>query len=185
MTSPSLPPIDWNQQTWTQRYEERQAINAECDALLASAIASVPIPTASLDLVGWGFRSLRQGADALIRRVLTAGVSIRIVTVNPGTIFPDRRDAAEGIFEGTTAVSILELIAWSDELNESTGPGSIAVRVISRPAPFFYWHYDQTIFAGPYEEKHSQQTPTFRADEGSDTFKELTERFESLWNEAR
>ena len=171
--------------TWSQRYDERRAINAECDALLEGALSKTPLPAAALDLAGWGFRSLRQGADALMRRALAAGVSVRIVTVNPGTIFPDQRDAAEGIPEGTTAVSILELIAWADELNEAGGPGSIAIRVISRPAPFFLWRYGSALFAGPYEEKFSQGTATFRAEEGSDAFKILTGRFEALWNEAR
>ncbi|MBO7678290.1 MAG: hypothetical protein J6S75_01330 [Thermoguttaceae bacterium] len=185
MNSPSLPPIDWNPMKWNQRYDQRRIINGECDVLLEGDLVKKTVPTTPLDMAGWGFRSLRQGADALMRRALAAGLSVRIVTVNPGTIFPDQRDAAEGIAKGTTAVSILELIAWADELNDNTGPGSITVRVISRPMPFFYWRYGWILFAGPYEGNFSQETVTFRAERGSDTFEIMTGQFEALWNEAR
>jgi len=160
-------------------YSSRQEMNVPCDQYLHYAVSRI-------DMIGFGYRSLRDSQDKLMREKASKGVCIRIISMNPDSKFLIQREKDEKVVSGSIRETILQLKDWVDELKSlSPDPEKIEVRFYDSLPQDFYFRVDDHVFVGPYQYgRLSQQTISYEyADKNSEGFCYYTGYFEDLWND--
>lgn len=157
-------------------YEDRTKMNVDEDKELAKA-------TSQLDYVGFGFSSLRNQKDEIMRKKAVEGVSMRFLVMNPESGFLREREKAENKAEGSIKKSIYDLKAWIEELRAlAPNPDNVQLRFYDALPLDFYSRVDANVYFGPYwYHKDSQSTISYKYKGGSEGFRIYTKYFENLW----
>ena len=146
----------------------------------------------NLDVVAFGLKSFRENHSADIQKCLNNGTIIRILTMSPNSIFVSQREKEENETEGQIKNTINGLIEWAKDINakvkktkNSKKAGHIEIRGYDCMTLDFYWRMDNELYVGPYwYGMSSQQTITYKFDEGGEGFKDYTDYFEKIWRSA-
>lgn len=137
-----------------------------------------------LDGIAFGLKTFRTGQSEKVEAALSRGVQIRLITMQPESPFVRQREIEEKEQEGQIKNTIQQLISWADSLNAKGYKGKIQIKGYSCMTLDFYWRMDDIIYMGPYWYGYSsQQTVTYRFDEGGIGFSIYEKYFEKLWND--
>jgi len=155
-------------------YETRAEINAETNHLLTD--------TLRLDICAMGLKGFRDAQGDIIKQRVKEGMRVRILTLSPRSKFLSMIDGSEGVAMGSTKASINTLLPWVKELQkEQIEDNQVQIRTYDHYPYDFYFCMDGTVFTGPYQNKTSQQTITYKYAAkalGAMTYKK---NFENLW----
>lgn len=137
-----------------------------------------------LDGTAFGLKSFRSKQTKRIEQCLRRGVNIRILTMNPDSDFVRQREKEENETEGQIKHTILDLVEWANQLNEKNAKGKIVIKGYDCMTLDFYWRLDNILYIGPYcYGIPSQQTITYKFEEGGKGFQTYIDYFENLWND--
>lgn len=157
-------------------YPTRQKMNDPCDELLKRA-------TKEVEMTGFGFRSLRDSQTDVIKRKLSEGVSFKILTLDPDSVFVGFREKDEKVPQGSIRDSIIQLQLWADELNAGSRKGKIRIRYYDSLPQDFYFRIDSAVFVGPYiRDKLSQQTISYEYHKGEGQ-RYYQNYFRAIWSD--
>ena len=160
----------------TKIYKTRQTKGNETDPLIRKI-------KYKFDIVAFGLRSLRDRNSKDLEDVLKRGINIRIITMDPESDLIAQREMEEGAGNGHIKKSIEDLIKWAKKLNDEDLGGKILIKGYKCMTLDFYYRMDREIYVGPYWFGiESQQTITFRFEEGKEGFSTYENYFEKLWN---
>lgn len=159
-------------------YPTRQDMNKSCDIALHDA-------SKEIEMIGFGFRSLRDSQDSLIKEKVSRGVKIRIISMNPDSEFLMQREKDEKVSKGSIRESIIQLGEWVDELNKYSGrKNKVQIKYYDSLPQDFYFRADGHVFVGPYQYgKQSQQTISYEYVRKAEGYKHYTNYFNTLWND--
>lgn len=137
-----------------------------------------------IDMVGFGFSSLRAEKDAEIKEMVRHGLKLRILTMHPDCEYATKRDQAEQDIEGHTQQTIRKLADWVEELRHcAPEPDAIQVRYYDALPLDFYFRTDDRVFIGPYMYGiGSQQTISYEFLANGSGAYYYEQYFERLWN---
>lgn len=156
-------------------YKQRAEINAFTNKVLKRAN--------SLDICAMGLKGFRDAQGKVIAQRVAAGMSLRVLTINPNSDVLSEIDKTEGLSVGSTKATIESLIAWITELKKyQTYDGQVELRMYNHYPHDFYFNIDGTVFTGPYQAKTSQQTITYRFNRNAEGARYFSEYFEELWS---
>ena len=154
-------------------YFSRTIANITVDSYQQSAKKNV-------DIIAFGLSSWRQSKESLIDNMLSNGVKIRIITMNPDNPILTMRDQAEGKPEGYTKKSIMELRTF---FKKTSIRKKVKIKYHNDLPLDLYFRVDNHVFVGPYLfGKDSQQMITCEFEKGGKGFDYYTNYFDSLWN---
>jgi hypothetical protein len=156
----------------------RQKMNAELDALWGSS-------SSRLDIIAFGLKSFRDSQTLKVIDKLHAGLSIRILTLDPLSDFVKQREIEERLTKGSIRKTIEDLAQWTTKLNdECSRSDAIRLRYYNALPLQFYWRQDDDVFVGPYLYGiGSQQTISYQYGLASAIGKFYERYFESIWND--
>ena len=121
-------------------YQSRAIANLTIDAYQEKAKKRI-------DIIAFGLSSWRQAKEQLIDDMLSRGVKIRIITMDPNCSLLNLRDRAEGKAEGATKESILQLQQFFKQTNKRK---NVEIKYHQQLPLDFYFRVDDHIFVGPY-----------------------------------
>lgn len=157
-------------------YEARAGINAFTNKALKRAN--------SLDICAMGLKGFRDAQGKVIAQRVSAGMSLRILTIDPSSPVLSEIDRTEGLSVGSTKATIESLIMWVSELQQNQlHRGQVELKTYNHYPYDFYFNIDGTVFTGPYQAKTSQQTITYRYNRNAQGAKYFREYFEALWSD--
>lgn len=156
-------------------FTARAEINSECAVELRKAKKQV-------DIVAFGLHSFRHKQETEIENHLKRGINFRILTMNPDSEFVKIREKEEDDYNIKN--SIERLVEWANQLNDKKYKGKIVVKGYNCMTLDFYWRVDKVIYIGPYWWRYgSQQTITYKFEQGGVGFKMYSEYFKKLWDD--
>ncbi len=157
-------------------YETRAEINRETNALLKNV--------KTLDICAMGLKGFRDSQESEILKRISEGMRLRILTLNPNSKFLSIIDETEGLANGATKVTIESLLTWVSDLKKSElFDRQVEIKTYDHYPYDFYFCLDGTVFTGPYQDKTSQQTITYKFTMKGNGSKYYTQYYESLWND--
>lgn len=158
-------------------YEHRTEINPETNELLKH--------TEVLEICAMGLSNFRDAQSDLVKKRISKGMSLKILTLDPNSPYLKDIDKAEKRPEGYTKQSIDQLFVWLAELKTlQTSENQIEVRTYNHYPHDFFYCMDGIVYTGPYLPKASQQTITYKflgKSKGASYYKA---NFDKLWCEA-
>lgn len=155
-------------------YTARSEINVETNDLLKS--------TNRLEICAMGLKGFRDAQAKTIEKRVSEGMKLKILTLNPNSKFLSNIDQKERSLIGSTKNDIESLLTWISELkNIQRVDGQVEVKTYDNYPYDFYFNLDGTIFVGPYQNKTSQQTITYKYAAGTKGAKIYKDYFDSLW----
>ena len=110
-------------------------------------------------------------------------MKVRILTMNPNSIFLAQRDKDENEVPGQIKYTILNLESWINNLKK-LGPNSdnVTIKYYNTLPLNFYFRQDEYLYVGPYlYGLTSQQTISYEFKIGSYGYDYWTKYFDSLW----
>lgn len=140
----------------------------------------------SCDIIAFGLKNLRSNVGELIEKNVEKGLKIRILTLQPDSLFVKKRELQEGLI-GSIRDSILELLDWIQKIRKLVPKGlnadeNVQVRFYDSVPLDFYCKLDDKVYIGPYlAGKESRDIITYEFGNGSIS-KMYTDYFEKLWN---
>lgn len=159
-------------------YKTRAEANVETNELLENV--------KRLDVCAMGLKNFRETQGNLIEQKISEGLKIKILTIDPNSEILSQIDKNENNAIGSTKKSIEDLIDWVDKLKEkSIVEEQVEIKIYSRYPYDFYFCIDGDVFTGPYHDKSSQQTITYKylaKTHGANIF---TKNFNEQWKKAR
>lgn len=159
-------------------YKTRAEMNSESNKELKKA--------KTLEICAMGLKGYRDAQTPLIKSRVSKGLNIKILTLSPDSKYALEIDKTEGILEGSTKDSIKELIKWIDEIKkEQKYDGQIELRTYDHYPYDFYFSIDGNLYIGPYQNKTSQQTITYRFKKDSEGYKYYKNYFDILWQNSK
>ena len=167
-------------QDWGLReiYKTRAEINQYTNKKLEN--------TNSLEICAMGLKSFRDAQTDLIKKKVANGMTIKIVTISPESRYTFEIDETEKVNKGSTYETIIDLIQWIEELKKfQKYDGQIELRTYDHYPYQFYFRVDDDIFIGPYQNKTSQQTITYRFYRGGEGYNYYKKSFDDLWDACR
>ena len=140
---------------------------------------------ASLDIVAFGLRSFRDNKSDLIANKVKKGLKIRILTINPNSIFLVQREKDEKDVRGHMRNTIIQLSKWIDWLNaQGVSENQVQIKYYDTLPLDFYFRSDDSLYIGPYiYGKTSQQTISYEFRVNSRGYDYWKSYFDSLWND--
>lgn len=158
-------------------YETRAEINPETNELLKH--------TEVLEICAMGLSNFRDAQSDLVKKRISKGMSLKILTLDPNSPFLEDIDKAENRPKGYTKQSIEQLLVWLAELKPlQKNKGQIEVRTYNLYPHDFYYCMDGIVYTGPYLPKSSQQTITYKFLAKSKGAAYYQAHFEKLWCDA-
>lgn len=134
-----------------------------------------------IDIIAYGLKSFRESKDSTIRNQLIKGMSMRIITVKPDSPILNQKDDDENKMPGSTESSIIDLVTWVGEINETIN-ANIRLKCIDKLPTELYFRVDDMVFVGPYELlRESQQTVTYQYRCNTLGGNYYQQYFEQLW----
>lgn len=159
-------------------YKTRAEANLETNELLKKA--------KSLEISAMGLKGFREAQGRFIAQKVSEGMKIRILTIDPSSLYLSKIDEDESNALGATQRSIEELIEWVRKLKESAVlEGQVEVRTYDRYPHDFYFCIDGDVFTGPYHDKSSQQTITYKYLANTLGANLFTENFNEQWEKSK
>lgn len=160
-------------------YPTRQASNRSADDAFR-------VLERQLDMIGWGFRALRDSQTGLLREKVRRGLQIRILTPAPTAPCVAQRERDECEVSGQIRNTIEQLTAWVASLRQlAKDPEQVQLRHYDALPQDYYFRADGHLFVGPYQwGKISQQTITYEFCAPSRGHAEYAAFFERLWDSA-
>jgi hypothetical protein len=157
-------------------YKTRAEMNKKTDEILGKCQKQI-------DIIAFGLKSLREEKSSLIKKKLQAGVRIRILTINPESVYLAQREKDEKEVEGQIKNTIYDLQKWVDQLKEIVPNSSIELKYYTCLPLDHYCRIDDHVFLGPYiYGKSSQKTFSYGFRAGGLGFDDWTQYFEELWS---
>lgn len=159
-------------------YKTRGELNKSCDA-------SVSRTGKNIDMIGFGFRSFREGKGIDIEEKVRSGMNMRILTIHPDSEFLKQREIDEHMIEGSIRATIIELSKWVIKLQQlSPNKNNVQIKYYDALPLDYYFRTDDKLFIGPYEYgKQSQQTISYEFSLNGEASKYYTEYFNYLWQD--
>lgn len=159
-------------------YSSRQDMNSSCNVALQDA-------SDQIEMIGFGFRSLRDSQDKLIRSKVKKGITVKIISMNPNSVYLTQREKDEKVAPGSIKESILQLNEWTKSLRElAPNRDNVQIRFYDSLPQDFYFRSDDHVFVGPYIYGiQSQQTISYEYTGKSKGFDHYTAYFETLWSD--
>ena len=174
--TPKNPVDDWK---ITNIYLNRQEKDFEDNNNIARAKGKI-------DIIAFGLSSFRDKHKKGIEKFLTKSDNIiRILTMHPESPHLCERDNEENESVGHTQKTINDLIDMANIYNkDSQYKGKIIIKGYKCMTLDFYWKMGNKIYIGPYwYKKDSQNTITYKFEQGGRGFRVYSEYFEDLWND--
>lgn len=137
----------------------------------------------NLDIIAFGLDSFRNSKSKLLIKKLQKknDIQIRIITLNPNSIFVDEREKIENKAKGSIKKSIQDLSKWVDEINK-VSKSKIQIKYYDSLPLDSYMKIDGKIYIGPYEYgKMSSQSITYEFEDGGKGFNYYNSYFDDLW----
>lgn len=161
-------------------YKTRQEMNLVCDTYIENELKN------ELNIIAFGLRSLRHSPiRGVIEEKVKKGLKIKILTMNPDSIYLKQRETEEGEEIGSIKKTILDLMEWVKELKKlSPYPDNINLKFYDGLPLDFYFQVDDHLFIGPYlYGKDSQQTISFEFKKCGDAegYNYYHKYFEEIW----
>lgn len=158
-------------------YETRAEINPETNELLKH--------TDVLEICAMGLSNFRDAQSDLIKKRISKGMVLKILTLDPSSSFLKDIDKAEKRPEGYTKQSIEQLFVWLAELTPlQKYANQIEVRTYDHYPHDFFYCMDGIVYTGPYLPKASQQTITYKFLGKSKGAAYYKAHFDKLWCDA-
>lgn len=158
-------------------FKTRAEKNAESDPLLETHTIK------QIDGIAFGLRAFRNNREKDVLACLENGMNMRLLIMDPKSIYIKKRAQEENIKPKALADSILGLLEWVDRINNSSHNGKIQIKLYDAMTLDFYWRIDDTLYVGPYWYGiDSAQTITYKIVSGSRGFELYSNHFEELWN---
>lgn len=157
-------------------YKQRSNMNVNCDKYLEKC-------KKNLDFIALGLKGFRDATKNEIGKVISSGVSIRIITVSPDSEFLKQKAIEEGSSAESMSNNIASMIQWAKDVNSATHEGAVQVKTYDGLPMFSYQRIDDHIFVGPnLYGLSSQKCISFEycRGEGKEYF---VNYFEMLWND--
>lgn len=138
-----------------------------------------------LDIIAFGLRSFRDSQNELMKDKIKQGLRIRILTMNPDSIYLQQREKDENEIIGQTKKTILDLIEWvTDMKGISTKPENVQIKFYDSLPLEFYFRQDDFLYVGPYLRGiTSQQTISYEFRKGTLGYDYWKGYFERLWRD--
>ena len=156
-------------------YETRAEINSETNVLLKNA--------KTLDICAMGLKGFRDSQERVILKRISEGMCLRILTLDPNSKYLSLIDETEGLANGATKATIESLLSWVSDLKKNQlFDRQVEIRTYNHYPYDFYFCLDEIVFTGPYQDKTSQQTITYKFTLKRNGSKYYRQYFESLWN---
>lgn len=136
----------------------------------------------SIDVLGYSLRAFYQSyRDILIEKTgKNADFKIRILLVNPDSVFSKDREAnedgkANGIYKNS-----FEVIKAGFAENKN-----IQIKTINTPIGYMIYRIDDVMYVGPYfYKKNSKSTNTMRLDKSGWLYREYQREFDNMWKDS-
>ena len=155
-------------------YDRRAEINTETNMLLQTAN--------KLDIIAMGLKGFRDAQSEKIKVRIEHGMKLRILTIDPNSPILNYIDKKEGNISGCTKQTIEDLIEWIKDMKKHQRyDGQIELKTYDSYPNEFYFNIDNNLYTGPYQNKTSQQTITYKFTSKGKGFEYYSQYFESLW----
>lgn len=138
------------------------------------------------DIVGFGLKTLRETKGDVLEQKYAAGLKIRILTMNPDSIFLSQREKDENKREGEIRETIINLIKWVNRVVDKypASRGSIDIKFYDAIPLDHYCRQDEVIFVGGHQYgKESQQSIAYQFSHPGKGFEMYALYFENLWHD--
>lgn len=137
-----------------------------------------------LDIIAFGLDHFRNSKERIFIEKIrkNKNLSVRILTLNPDSIFVTQREQDENKNEGSIKKSIKDLSSWVNKINQNTKSNHIQIKYYDALPLDSYLRVDDIIYVGPYEHnKMSSQSITYEFEEGGQGYNYYSEYFQDLW----
>lgn len=140
--------------------------------------------TEGMDIVAFGMKNFLAAKKQLLERKIKLGCTIRILTIDPDSIYVAQRELEEKEPKGQIKNSIKELIKWANEVKSEDHKGGIIVKTYDGLPQDMYQRVDGFVYVGPlHYAKPSQQTISYEYRPGSKGSEYYSDYFRSLWED--
>ncbi|MAD90339.1 MAG: hypothetical protein CMK64_11590 [Pseudoalteromonas sp.] len=157
-------------------FKSRQEMNLRLDELWRKE-------SNQLDIIAFGLKSFRDSQHESIVEKIQKGLKLRILTIDPKSLFLKQREKDESLIEGSIAKTIEDLSKWSKSINNSMCNDSVTLKFYNTLPLDFYWRQDSSIFIGPYLYGiGSQQTVSYELDLNSQVGAFYQNYYERIFN---
>jgi len=152
-----------------------------------SSNPKIEVMNNQFDIIAFGVSGLRDAMSKKIEERVKRGVKVRMLTINPNSLFLRQRELNEKASPGSIRQTILNLDEWVKELKLlARNPNDVEIKYYNSLPLDLYFRVDKTIFVGPYlYGKQSQQTITYEYHSGGEAFNYYTDHFEELWKDTK
>lgn len=134
-----------------------------------------------IEIVAFGLKSFREVQSDEIKRLLSKGISIKIIAPNPESELLKHVDNRENLVEGSTKKSIEDLTDWVANFKADSNKHNIKIRFYDSLPLDFYLKIDDKIFVGPYlKGLSSQQAISYEFTQG-EGYNYWSKYFSKLW----
>lgn len=140
----------------------------------------------SCDIIAFGLKNFRQNVTKLVEKSAKKGLKIRILTLQPDSLYVKQREIEENMVGGIKN-SIIELLRWAEKLKASLPEDMkkedvIQIKLYDSLPLDFYCKMDNKLYIGPYlAGKESRDLITYEFEKG-EVWNFYSSYFESLWN---
>lgn len=136
-----------------------------------------------LDVIVFGMRSFRDSQGPLIADKVRKNLKVRILTLNPNSIFVKQREKDEGVAVGQLVSEIRGLERWVEDLKKiAPDSKNVQIRFYDTTPQHSYLRQDGYIYVGPHLFGiTSQQTISYEFRDNSQGYKYYSDYFDKLW----
>jgi hypothetical protein len=134
----------------------------------------------SIDITGYSLRGFYESFRDIIIEKLNrdSRIKVRILVVDPDSVFSREREKIEGYPEGTFKNSLQTVKSYFSKY-----PNNIEMRKINFQLPSMIFRIDNVMFIGPYLfQRPSKSTVTFELSRSGWLFEMFEKEFDNLWN---
>jgi len=155
-------------------FEARSQMNKPSDKLMEKS--------KTLDIIAFGLSSLRNSNNIkmLEERIKKGEIHVRILTLDPNSVFCEAVDKFEKATKDHTKETIQQLIEWVKQFNKK----NFEIRTYNSIPLEFYYRFDSDIFVGPHQTRLSQQTFTMRFSTAGTASEIYMQNFDIAWESA-
>lgn len=140
----------------------------------------------SCDIIAFGLKNFRQNVTKMVEESAKKGLRIRILTLQPDSLYVKQREIEENMIGGIKS-SIIELLKWAEKLRASLPDNiekedAIQIKLYDSLPLDFYCKMDNKLYIGPYlAGKESRDIITYEFEKG-EVWDFYSSYFENLWN---
>jgi hypothetical protein len=140
-----------------------------------------------IDIIAFGLKGFRETQSYIVEDKVRNGLRLRILTIDPQSVFLIQREVDEGEVKGQIKNTILQLTDWVEKIKKiSPNPGNIELKYYDTLPLDFYFRVDRNLFLGPYMyARSSQQTFSYEFEYGGAGFEYWSIYFERIWTDAQ